>query len=90
MFNMNQGYKRPIVERIVAPIVLPIELPIPIKHVHSCVSYQWATSQKYDQRGCGTPSGNGALACGRGTPGPGGDYLFSNHALVGLLILLHL
>ena len=39
----------------------PIVLPINIKHVHSSVSYQWAIYQKYDRRGCESPSGYGAL-----------------------------
>ena len=37
MFNMNRWYNRLIVEPIVAPIQ--------IKHIHSSVSYQWATYQ---------------------------------------------
>ena len=62
MFNMNQCYNWPIVALIVTPIVAPIVPPIQIKHVHSCVSYQWVTSQKYDQCGCETPSGNRAFS----------------------------
>ena len=52
MFNMDRCNNRPIV----APIVLPTEAPIQIKHVHSSVSYQWATYQIYDRRGCESPS----------------------------------
>ena len=47
MFDLNRRYNRPIV----APTVLPIVAPIQIKHVHSCVSYQHVTYQKYDRRG---------------------------------------
>ena len=33
--------------------------PIQIKHVHSSISYQQATYQKYDRRGQESPSGYG-------------------------------
>ena len=38
----------------------PIEAPIQIKHVHSSLSYQQATYQKYDRRGQESSSGYGA------------------------------
>ena len=47
MFNMNRCYRGPIE----APIVPAIVPPIQIKYVHSNVSYQKATKQKYDWRG---------------------------------------
>ena len=59
MFDMNRQYTRPIVALTVVPIVPPIE----IKHVHSCVSYQRVTYQKYNRRGHESPSGYGALGC---------------------------
>ena len=53
MFNMNQRYNRPIL----APIA--VVAPIQIKPVHSSVSYQQATNQKYDRCGHESPSGYG-------------------------------
>ena len=35
--------------------------PIQIKHVHSSISYQQATYQKYHRRGQESPSGYGPL-----------------------------
>ena len=35
--------------------------PIQIKHVHSSVSYQQTSYQKYDRRGHKSPSGYGPL-----------------------------
>ena len=53
MFYLNRrynwGYDRPIVP------------PFHTKHVHSSVSYQWATYQKYDRRGHESPNGYGPL-----------------------------
>ena len=57
MFNMDRRYNRPIV----APIVSPIVPLIQIKHVHSSVSYQRATYQRYDRCGFRLPSGYGPL-----------------------------
>ena len=48
MFNTNWRYNRPIVT------------PIQIQNVHSGVSFQRATYQKYDRRGRELPSGYGA------------------------------
>ena len=53
MFNMNRCYRGPSE----APIVPAIVPPIQIKYVHSNVSYQKATNQKYDRRGHESPSG---------------------------------
>ena len=50
MFDLN---RRPILWAIVAPIQ--------IKVVHSSLSYQQATYQKYDRRGQESPSGYGPL-----------------------------
>ena len=57
MINMDRPYNRPIV----APIVSPIVPTIQIKHVHSSVSYQRATYQRYDRHGPESPSGYGPL-----------------------------
>ena len=43
------------------PILLAIVAPIQIKVVHSSLSYQQATYQKYDRRGQESPSGYGPL-----------------------------
>ena len=53
-------YKAPIVPLIVEPI----EPPNQIKHVHSCVSYQWPIYQKYNWRGHESPSRYGVINCG--------------------------
>ena len=39
------------------PILWAILLPIQIKHVHSSISYQQAIYQRYNLRGCESPSG---------------------------------
>ena len=57
MFDLNWWDNRRNNRRYDRPIVAPIH----IKHVHSSVSYQWEIYQKYDQRGCASPSGCGAL-----------------------------
>ena len=54
MFNLNRQTN-----------LLAIAVPIQIKHVHSSVSYQQATYQKYDRRYHESPSGYGPL----GPPG---------------------
>ena len=41
------------------PILWSIVAPIKIKDVHSSVSYQQATRQKYDRHGHESPSGYG-------------------------------
>ena len=41
------------------PILLAITVPIQIKLVHSSVSYQQATYQKYNRRAHESPSGYG-------------------------------
>ena len=43
------------------PILWPIVAPIQIKHIHSSISYQQATHQKYDRCGDELPSGYGPL-----------------------------
>ena len=43
------------------PILWPIVAPIQIKHIHSSVSYQQATHQKYDRCCDELPSGYGPL-----------------------------
>ena len=53
MFYMNRCYSR--------VIALPIIAPIHIKHVHSSVSYQQATYQKYEWCGHESPNGYGPL-----------------------------
>ena len=57
MFDMNRSYNWPIV----APIVSAIVPLIQIKHVHSSVSYQWPTYQKYNRHRHESPSGYGPL-----------------------------
>ena len=58
MFYLNQRYNRRYDRRYNPPYVSPIH----IKHVHSSVSYQWATYQKTDRHADELPSGYGALA----------------------------
>ena len=50
MFNLNWWQ-----------IIWAIIASIQIKHVHSSLSYQQATYQKYDRRGHKSPSGYGPL-----------------------------
>ena len=57
MFDLDRCFSQWYNRRYNRPIVAPIH----IKHVHSTVYYQWATYQKYDQRGCELPSAYGAL-----------------------------
>ena len=59
MFNMNRRSNRPI-----GP---PIGLPTQIIHVHSSVSYHWATFKKYDRHGHASPIGYGPLVVDRCT-----------------------
>ena len=62
-FDLNRHYDRP-----------ENRLPIQIKHVHSSVSYQHATYQKYDRRGHELPSGYGPSVI----PWPFEDYASHN------------
>ena len=58
MFDLNQRYNQRYDWHYDRSNVLPIH----IKHVHSSISYQWLTYQKYDRRAHELPSGYGALA----------------------------
>ena len=61
---MNRQYNR----LIVPPIVLPIVPSIPIKRVHSSVSYEWAICKKYNRRGHASHGGYGPLLSTESTP----------------------
>ena len=50
MFDLNRHYDRP-----------ENRPPIQIKHIHSSLSYQQGTYQKYDRRDYESPSGYGPL-----------------------------
>ena len=56
MFDQDRQYNRPTA----VLTAVPTGAPILIKHVHSSLSYQRATYQKYDWRGHELPSGYGA------------------------------